>query len=95
MKIKIDLSETDQMFEDLVDLPDDVMEKAFKFYKSITPIREGNARRRTIYRRDKIQSRYPYAGELDEGKSKQAPKGMTEPTIKKIDELVEQYVKGI
>ena len=29
-----------------------------------------------------ITANYPYAGRLDDGYSKQAPKGMTEPSLK-------------
>lgn len=48
-------------------------------YQHLTPIRSGNARRNTYLLNDSIRADYPYAGRLDEGYSKQAPRGMTAP----------------
>ena len=54
-----------------------------------TPIRNGNARDSTSLKNNIISANYPYAQRLDEGYSSQAPKGMTEPTIKHV----QQYIK--
>ena len=62
--------------------------EAFLFFKAITPIAKvngGNARRSTILQKDTIVAAYPYAQRLDDGYSRQAPKGMSEPT--------ERYIK--
>jgi hypothetical protein len=59
-------------------------QEAFKHFRSITPIRTGNARRKTKLRGDSIIADYPYAGRLDRGYSRQAPEGMSEPTKKFI-----------
>lgn len=48
-------------------------------FKSLTPVDTGRARRNTTLSRETIQLNYPYAQRLDEGWSKQAPKGMTVP----------------
>ena len=48
-------------------------------FVDLTPIKSGNARRRTRLNRDKIVADYPYAQRLDEGWSRQAPQGMTRP----------------
>lgn len=49
-------------------------------FVSLTPVRSGNARSHTHLVNNKtIQANYPYAQRLDEGWSKQAPKGMVEP----------------
>ena len=50
---------------------------------------------KTTLRNKQIKSGYPYAGRLDEGWSKQAPKGMTEPTIGHIDDLVAKELRRI
>ena len=50
----------------------------------------GNARRKTVLRSNEIQANYPYAKRLEEGWSSQAPKGMTEPTIKEVRDYVYQ-----
>lgn len=48
-------------------------------YQKLTPVKSGNARKRTTLKGNSIQANYPYAQRLDEGWSKQAPKGMTKP----------------
>lgn len=55
--------------------------KAFNFFYFQTPIDSGNARSKTKLKGDTIQARYPYAGRLDRGYSKQAPQGMSKPTL--------------
>ena len=58
-----------------------IVDEAYTYFVKITPRRSGNARRRTIKKRNQIQLRYPYAKRLDTGWSKQAPKGMSDPTL--------------
>ena len=48
-------------------------------FKKLTPIRTGNARRRTNLKNQTIQANYPYVQPLDQGASRQAPDGMTRP----------------
>ena len=66
---------------------------AYRVFYTNTPVRSGNARRNTELRRDEIQANYPYATRLDEGYSKQRPKGMTEPTIEWLQEYVRKQGK--
>jgi hypothetical protein len=73
---------------------DKLAEEGFKFFRGITPIRSGNARRNTFRNKDSIQADYPYARRLDEGYSPQARKGMTQPTIDYIKRLIKQTSKG-
>lgn len=84
-----------RMFKDLEDLPRDVMKPAYKFLKKKTPIDSGNARNKTVLRKDTIKSGYDYAGRLDEGWSQQAPKGFTGPTIDEIDRLVDKEIRRL
>lgn len=49
-------------------------------FVSETPVRSGNARRRTRLQGDTIVADYPYASRLEDGWSRQAPDGMSEPT---------------
>jgi hypothetical protein len=66
-----------------------------EFYR-ITPIAAkngGNARSNTDLRNNRIEADYDYAQRLDEGWSKQAPRGMTEPTIKYIKEYIKKQEK--
>ena len=59
--------------------------EAYKYWKKITPIKTGNARARTRLQGTKIKANYNYAVPLDNGHSKQAPRGMSKPT--------ENYIK--
>jgi hypothetical protein len=52
---------------------------AHQEFVDLTPIRSGNARRRTRLQGTTIVADYPYAERLDRGYSSQAPKGMTIP----------------
>ena len=95
MKITINKSKVDKLFKKLEVLPEEVMQSAHEFFVAKTPKREGNARRNTTYKKLKIDARYPYAGRLDEGWSKQAPRGMTEPTLNELDKFIQSYIGRI
>jgi hypothetical protein len=71
-------------------------QKATEFFKygAPTPIKSGNARRNTGLIKDSIVANYPYAGRLDEGYSKQAPDGMSQPTLEYIQRTVARIMKG-
>lgn len=66
---------------------------AYKNWVSITPIKTGNARRRTRLDKDTINANYPYAVPLDEGHSKQAPKGMSKPTERYIQQRMRAIMR--
>lgn len=72
---------------------DQLPQRALDFWVKTTPIRTGNARRRTGLRGDTIEARYPYAQRLDEGSSRQAPRGMSEPTQEFIDRAVKRIMR--
>lgn len=65
-------------------------QEAFKVFRDTTPIRTGNARRRTRLTGTTIRADYPYAQRLDQGWSDQAPEGMTLPTQQWLDRRVQQ-----
>ena len=69
--------------------------EAYKVFKDETPVKTGNARRKTKYRKDTIVADYPYAQRLNEGYSKQAPKGMWEPTLKYIKRRMREIMRKI
>jgi len=98
-KFRINKRQVDKLFGQLNDLPETVMEEGGKFFKDITPVRSGNARSSTdtnaSAKNPKISAKYGYAARLDEGWSKQAPKGMTGPTEDKLDQLVDKYISRI
>ena len=88
---------TNKFFTRLVDLPEDLMQRSYTFLKSKTPIKSGNARKKTKLQKKNrvIKSNYAYAGRLDEGWSGQAPKGFTDPTIKEMDKIVDNLLRGL
>jgi len=66
-------------------------------FKEETPIDSGNARRSTTLKSNVIEADYPYAQVLNQGRrpttrgmrgSKQAPEGMTKPTIERLRDYV-------
>lgn len=69
----------------------DVPKEAFKTFLENTPVADGNARSKTKLKGSTIVADYPYAKRLDEGYSRQAPEGMTKPTIKKVD----KFIRGV
>ena len=71
-----------------------ITDVAYKAFVKNTPIRSGNARRKTRLQGKTINANYPYAKRLDEGYSQQAPDGMTKPTEDFIKKRVAAILKG-
>lgn len=70
----------------------DLPSRAHREFIDQTPIRSGNARSRTDLRSNEIQANYPYAVRLEkESWSRQAPEGMSEPTI----EWIRRQLRGL
>jgi hypothetical protein len=67
--------------------------QAHRYFQAITPKDTGNARSRTVLSGNTILANYPYAVRLDKGWSKQAPKGMVEPTKRFIEQLIKQKLR--
>lgn len=63
------------------------------YMRSITPVRSGNARRRTYADGNLINAQYPYAKRLDEGWSKQNQIGLIEPTLNYLENYIQTKVK--
>ena len=70
-----------------------VMPAVYKFFVAHTPIKHGNARSHTVLQNDTIVAAYPYASELDAGKSKQQPAGMVKPTVAEMTRLTTTWIK--
>lgn len=68
---------------------------AFDYFVSITPKDTGAARRATRLQGSTIVADYPYSQPLDQGSSRQARKGMTQPTEAWIQREVDRRLKGI
>lgn len=89
MRLKrIRKSNYDSKYKKIKELSDDLPRDAYEVFKKNTPIDTGNARRNTDLDRTTINADYPYAVRLNNGYSRQAPNGMTEPTIKYIQRQI-------
>jgi len=55
--------------------------EAYDVFYDETPVKTGNARSKTKLRGDTINANYPYAQRLDDGYSRQSPRGMVKPTL--------------
>lgn len=64
----------------------------YKFFRAITPKDKGNARQNTRLAGNTIKADYKYATRLNEGSSKQAPRGMTDPMVEYLDKLVRKIL---
>ena len=93
--MKIDSKIFDKRMSKLEKVDTQAFNKTFPEYKKNTPIKSGNARRKTFKSGLKFKSNYPYAGRLDEGWSKQAPKGFTSPSIDFFVKTLERLVGKI
>jgi hypothetical protein len=61
---------------------------AYPAFVKNTPVRTGYAKQHTTRTANEIDAAYPYAKRLDEGYSKQSPKGMVEPAIQAVRDYV-------
>jgi len=68
--------------------------EAYTEFVKDTPIRTGNARRKTTLNGNQINANYPYAQRLDDGYSPQSPDGMTKPTLAFVKKRLKQIMKG-
>lgn len=70
----------------------EVPRKGYTYFVSITPKDTGNAKAKTRLVQDTIKADYPYATRLDKGYSRQAPQGMSKPTISYLQQLVRKII---
>jgi hypothetical protein len=100
MSIKCNIDQALNQFKQLAEVPDKVVQQAFRYFVKITPIGSGpdsgNARRNTRLENDTtIVADYVYSERLDKGYSKQAPNGMVKPTEAEIRKLLDREVNKI
>jgi hypothetical protein len=95
MKIKITLDNgaMGRVTEKLDSISKELVKEAYAFFKKATPIRTGNARRKTYQQGTQIKAKYPYAKRLDDGYSRQAPNGMVKPTREFMKKKLKQIVR--
>ena len=95
--IKLQITGVDNLTSNLKKIQrklDKIPDEAYKVFVTNTPVRSGNARRNTKLKKETIEANYPYAQRLDDGYSKQSPKGMINPTIAFIRKRVKDILAG-
>lgn len=93
MTIKKIKDSVTQKTDRLIDLMNSAPEIAHREFVKNTPKRSGRARRNTRLRGSVIDANYNYAVPLEQGSSKQAPNGMSDPTIKYMEQYLRRQVK--
>jgi hypothetical protein len=88
LKVEVDLRQVNDLDKRGEAEAKKLAKDAHAFFVLQTPILKGNARRHTRLVNDKIEANYAYAERLDEGYSKQAPKGMVTPTEQHIEKVL-------
>jgi|TARA_R110002153_G_scaffold118685_1_gene263451 hypothetical protein len=94
-RVRVNIKQALGLFKDMDGLTETVIKQAYPYLKAQTPIQTGNARRNTNKRSNKIISNYHYASDLDAGKSRQAPRGFTEPTIEEMQRIVTSEIRKL
>ena len=92
MTISVDVSAVKTQMQREQQALDHLAQDAYSFFVAHTPYRSGNARRRTRLDHHTITGDYPYAERLDNGWSRQAPQGMTDPTEAWIAANYQRYL---
>jgi hypothetical protein len=95
MALNFNMSEVSKMFDAAEKVAKTLPKEAYDYFVDSTPIRSGNARRSTRLQGDTINANYAYAERLDEGYSRQAPKGMTGPTEKFLEKRIDDLIGKI
>jgi hypothetical protein len=94
VKVKINVEPKKQALKNQIRAVEKLPEKATEYFKAMTPIDTGNARRNTKLKGDDtIHANYAYAQKLDDGHSRQASQGMTKPTEKWVREQFKKIFK--
>jgi hypothetical protein len=92
LEIEIDTKDFERTLRKLSGIVDQNWRAAGNQFRQITPRRSGNAQSKSSYNSNEIRGDYPYAGRLDEGYSKQAPAGMSDPTIRYFENGLEKDI---
>jgi len=95
MTIYFDMNAVNKMFNQAEAVANTLPKEAYDVFRDNTPVRSGNAYRRTTLRGNTISANYPYAEKLDEGYSQLKPNGMTVPTEKFLQKRINTLIGKI
>ena len=93
ISLKVGVNKITPSLKNKAALLDKVPAQAYTFFRAHTPIKTGNARSRTVLKKDTIVAAYPYAQRLDDGRSRQAPDGMSRPTEAFVQKTTDKIMK--
>ena len=93
IEIKVDTKDVKKKFKNINRDLDKLIKQAYGVFVKNTPKRSGNARNKTGLTGNEIRANYPYAKRLDEGYSRQSPKGMVEPTVDFIEKAINKIIR--
>jgi len=89
------MGQVNKMFAEAEKIAKTLPKDTYDYFVDATPIRTGNARRSTALRGNTIDANYAYAERLDDGSSRQAPKGMSGPTEKFLEKRIDDLIGKI
>ena len=97
MTKNVDISKGLSKLKQAARIKQEVMKPVFNFYRRITPKKLGYAQAHTYLdqKSNRIIADYSYAADLDAGKSKKAPQGMSRPAAIELKRLVREYIKRL
>ena len=93
--MKVDARIFNKRMKELSKLPEHLLDEALDLVKEYTPKDSGYAQRNVKRKGNSIVADYPYAGRLDDGYSRQAPNGFTEPTIEQLHKETNNFVRKV
>ena len=85
MSVKINSKEVRDLLTSLPKQKSRAWREAGEVFRSLTPVKSGNARRNTRISDTEIHADYAYADKLDMGWSAQAPEGMSKETLRVLE----------
>lgn len=83
---------TPSLEQKIAELQNRLPRETYDEWVSNTPRKTGNARRSTTLSGNTIKANYGYAVPLDQGRSRQAPRGMDKPTFEWLKRRVRQLL---
>ena len=93
--MQFNMNAVNKMFEQAERVAQTLPLEAYDYFVDNTPIRTGNARRNTQLRGSTIDANYNYAERLDEGYSRQSPRGMSDPTEQFLEKRINDLIGKI
>jgi hypothetical protein len=103
MSVKLSVNTMSSSLKRIQKKLNNVPREAYKEFVKVTPVKTGNAKRKTKLKGKTIVADYPYAQVLDKGRhmtsrgmrgSEQAPEGMSKPTTEFIKQTIDKIIKA-